>query len=985
MRFKQGAVIGAAVVAALGGVRVSLGASAVYTPTTTTENWNGSPNWSPAPLSADDTWMSFVGDNTTVLPDTLANINTNDLGAFQLNILYLQGTGPATGAASITIGSAAGSSLNFVTDASGPNLPTVNLNAVTSGTGTLTYAVTSAITLSDTTAFAGAGTATFNFSGPIGGAGGLTKSGASTLILSGANGYSGATQINAGALRITNNTALGSTAGSTTINSGGVLQLQGGITVTGETLSLVGDGLGSTTGAFRSLSGNNTWAGDLTVQTGTTTRVTSDSGTFTINGNVQLASAATTDQFVLQGAGSGVINGIISGVARVTRGANGAGTWTLNGANTYTGQTAISNGALSVSSINRVVGGTASSSLGAPATAPLGTILMGSGSTSGQLIYTGAGETTDRIIQMAGAGGGATITSNGAGPLIFTSPIVVASTTKTLTLQGSNTGENEFTSSLPNPTTGNLNLTKAGTGTWVRNVANTYAGNTAVSGGILSVRHPQALGTTAGGTSVTTSGSLQLQGGITIAGESLSLTGDGPNSAGVLRNVSGDNAWTGNVTINAAGTTRIFSAAGRLTISGDVALSPTASDQFVLQGDGAGTIGGVISGISRVTHSSSGTGIWTFSGNNTFTGKTTISNGGISVGSLNRVAGGTAASNLGAPTTVADGTIDLGGSGATGVLIYTGTGETSDRVLNLAGTSGGGAVNASGGGALVLTGGVTATGAGDKTLTLTGTGTAANTLGGAIVDNSAANQTSLAKTGTGTWALSGSNTYTGPTSVSAGLLLVNGVHGGESARIDAGYSVAGSNNNPAALGGTGTIYFAAGRAIAITSDSAAPNGSDNGAISPGNPFVNGGIGDLSIDGGAGIVFDQNSTFAVQTADTGVNDRLRLAGGGIAMPTTSDHLALTSTAAGVFTIATYDGVRDGVFDIVSINGISQPGTFSTVGQTTTFTAASGDLSVLYDDGAKSIEVTINNPVPEPATTGLLAMAATGLLGRRRSKR
>jgi autotransporter-associated beta strand protein len=163
-------------------------------------------------------------------------------------------------------------------------------------------------------------------------------------------------------------------------------------------------------------------------------------------------------------------------------------------------------------------------------------------------------------------------------------------------------------------------------------------------------------------------------------------------------------------------------------------------------------------------------GTWVLSGANTYSGVTTLSAGMLSINSLANVNGG--ASALGTPTSVANGTLSLNGV----TLQYTGSGHTSDRVINLSGTTTGATLDASGSGALVLTSALTATGAGNKTLTLTGTSTATNTLGGAVVDNSGANKTSLIKTNTGTWVLSGSNTYTGTTIVRVGTLM--GVTGG---------------------------------------------------------------------------------------------------------------------------------------------------------------------------------------------------------------
>ena len=80
-----------------------------------------------------------------------------------------------------------------------------------------------------------------------------------TVVLSGANTFTNAVTVTGGVLRVSNNSALGSGAGMTTIQSGGELELTGGITVAEKILY---KGVGpSSKGAILSSSGNNTLSG----------------------------------------------------------------------------------------------------------------------------------------------------------------------------------------------------------------------------------------------------------------------------------------------------------------------------------------------------------------------------------------------------------------------------------------------------------------------------------------------------------------------------------------------------------------------------------------------------------------------------------------------------------------------------------------------------------------------------------------------------
>jgi hypothetical protein len=84
-------------------------------------------------------------------------------------------------------------------------------------------------------------------------------------------------------------------------------------------------------------------------------------------------------------------------------------------------------------------------------------------------------------------------------------------------------------------------------------------------------------------------------------------------------------------------------------------------------------------------------------------------NGAVRKGTAATYGIGLATSSLGAPTDFAAATIDLGSLTGTGSLFVTGSAQSSNRPINLAGTTGGGVLDQSGTGALVFSGSVTAT------------------------------------------------------------------------------------------------------------------------------------------------------------------------------------------------------------------------------------------------------------------------------------
>ena len=160
-----------------------------------------------------------------------------------------------------------------------------------------------------------------------------------------------------------------------------------------------------------------------------------------------------------------------------------------------------------------------------------------------------------------------------------------------------------------------------------------------------------------------------------------------------------------------------------------------------------------------------GTGSLQLNASNTYNGITRISGGTLQASTL---ANGGSNSSIGASTN-AVGNLILNG----GTLRYTGAAVSTNRLFSLQASS---SIDASGTGAVNFTN----TGAmgfnsstADKTLTLTGNNSGANTLAAIIGNNTGV--TSLTKSGTGTWVLSGlsataASNYSGTTIIDNGTL-----------------------------------------------------------------------------------------------------------------------------------------------------------------------------------------------------------------------
>jgi fibronectin-binding autotransporter adhesin len=202
---------------------------------------------------------------------------------------------------------------------------------------------------------------------------------------------------------------------------------------------------------------------------------------------------------------------------------------------------------------------------------------------------------------------------------------------KTLTIGGA--GLTRITGIIGNGEN-DLSVAKNGSGTLILTNANQYGGDTTVNQGVLNIRDSAALGTAAGNTIVNSGGELQLQGNISIAGtEDISVTGIGAGGFGgaAIRNISGDNQFNGDISLqDAAGVVRINADAGSLTFLGKITEVGTSLKILSFGGSGnviaSGPIGG---GNDLLALAKDGTGTLTLSGNNTYQGTTVVRGGNL--------------------------------------------------------------------------------------------------------------------------------------------------------------------------------------------------------------------------------------------------------------------------------------------------------------------------------------------------------------------
>ncbi|HET6250214.1 MAG TPA: autotransporter-associated beta strand repeat-containing protein [Tepidisphaeraceae bacterium] len=682
------------------------------------------------------------------------------------------------------------------------------------------------------------------------------------------------------------------------------------------------------------------------------------------------------------GAGNAVANTTLTPVA----GAITSGTLSfINSTTAYTLNGGIAGASIAVSGSGAVTlnGNNTINSLGINSSAAItvgGTLTASSirfGSNSGNLSGTGtlavpAGGLAISSNLGAAAGG---ITQTISLPITGSGPISIASMGDTSNSGGGNSSI-FFINNGSNSFTGNITITSGLVDTGANDLPFGNAANTIIlnGGGLLAnanttyanTRNIQLAGTgyfrTYGNTTFTIPGIISGTGPLVKTdGGTLQLNGQNTFTGGVQLPVgtisigASSTPTTGTVTSGPLGTGSVTFNGGALTSSGLF----TLANPLVFTGNSnvyAGTGG-------NLTVTGAITGAGTFQ-NSTTNSNTTFVTGDISgfTGTISYTDNNNG-NNFGFTGTTA------ASQNAAGASLAVNGATTSTRSMAI-GTASATTFQA---GSLSGTGGIIGPGTNAATITLQ-VG-ALNTSPGAfagVLSNTSGLSTgvlALSKVGTGTLLLTGSSTYTGPTTVSAGTLQVNGTLGATAVTVNGASAVLD--------GASGTI----GGPISVVA----------GTLTPGTSTAIGKITDSSTNSTAALSFSSGGTYLWKLGSltdnaTGVAgtdfDQVALtgSGGNLQLGGTSNlTLAFLNSIADPNSADPFWQSNHSWTIIAGVPGNTSSGnSFSSITNNSwtdgTFSTAPGS------NGSETLNFT--TAAPEPATLSLLGLCGIGLLARRR---
>ena len=841
-------------------------------------SWAASANWAANALPNADGRNVYIQSPTNSL--SLLKITLD--GRQTAGTIYLGNTASATSGYDISSGTAGGSQLVL------SNSGNIAQIIVTSGL----HSISAPVSLASNLVISLSSGSTLAISGSIAGAGqSLTLAGGGLLVLAGTNSYSGGTAISGGTASVGADGNLGAASGGLTLGTGGML-LNTSSFATNRAVSLNSGG-----GVFAQ------GAGSVAL---TASGPFSGPGGLSQAGPGLLLLTASNSY-----SGATVVNG---GTLAVGNGGNGASIGSTSGV-------ALSNGANLVFNDGDAVAWSR--------------VITGSGSVT----KTGTGKLT--ITAAQSYSGSTTI---GGGVLVLNGGSLTAYSeyrfTPTKVYSGTQIQMSELEYYLPNRMWVPASSVYSSATTWGDSpVSNINDGSTATKYGgdngvgvpvIFTFNTPQAFTSynwATGNDTSTYTGRNPVRWTVQASNNGTNwVTLDdrsGADQSVTFANSTFQTGWTLSNTGGPSGNTLPVSTS--LTVAAAATLDLSGGSQQVASLAGAGSVVNSSSVSPSVLSLSSTSGSTTFGG---------MIQGGGSLGTISLVIGGSGMQMLAGSnsytggTTINAGTLQVAGS------------------ASLPGYSTAGKITVAGGGMLAVSAGGSGWTSANITSLLAGNGSrfaAGSTLG---IDTTAGNLSygssiagslGLAKLGANTLTLSGSNTYTGRTTVNQGELFVNGSLVSP-VTVNSGGTLGGMGNL-----GSGTV-------------------SAGGQIAPGSP-----LGTMHFSGGLVLAAGAQMDYDLD------------------LPGTSSIISCGNLVLGSplqfssFDFTTTTNFQQGTYYLIEANSL--PG--GSLGTSTS--GAIGDYSATLAVQGNNLVLKV---VPEPGTLALLAAGAIGLVGygwRRRKAR